>query len=238
MTPFNVDHQMMFPNQRIGRKTECCGITRSLIKSNIFLIPMDGGFDYASDLRLQRVTPTDAGEDPYSGMQADCIYGSLPIANQPDNAGQEQLEMNWSDYTDAQIQFATKYLMKGVKTLNSYSEVLTYIRTTGWGVMLCYDFSSAFLNPNADGSLPLPSGTSSKHCSPAWGMDSRGMTITPLLGYDFGDQGYVYMNETVYNESNVTALAYDLNAYAFVRRAYIALQYPKAIGDVLKVINK
>jgi hypothetical protein len=197
---------------------------------------MDYGYNYATDFRLQGIEPTSGGEDPYAGMCADCIYGALPIADAPQWAGQVQLDMNFGDYTPNQIAIAQKNLMKGVRTL-AYDQIIPYIQQTGWGVKICYQFYQSFLTTDSTGILKPPSGDYSNHCSVIWGQEAQGLTINPLLGNTFGDNGYIYMTEDIYNASNAFALAYDPDANAFISRALIALKYMKSIPDVLKVIN-
>lgn len=239
----NVDKLRLFPAEASvmsgqgGYFNECCGITRGLIMGNIFSVPMDYGFNYATDFRLQGILPTTGGEDPYIGMQADCIYGALPQSSSPQWAGNVQLDMNFGDYTPNQILLARKYLMKGMYTLSNYQQIVDYTQSTGWGVLLAYKFYESFLTPLPDGTLPVPSGSYSMHCSPIWGEETQGLTINPLLGASYGDNGYCYMTETTLNLVSSYIIVYNPNANAFWNRAEIGLSHLNALPDVIPVLN-
>lgn len=196
----NRDQLKRFPNQIIENRPQACvGETYADIIGNIRNQPMDAGFSYAAALKVANTVPTTAGSDPYSGGLAGVVYGALPTEDAPFDATttSELYEADISNYANRPL--ALNFAQNGLQSLYTYSDIANYLIEYKQGVQLAVRWYSSFNTPNADGSLPPPSGSYSLHCVAVYEDTLLGLRVKPWLGPDFADHGYCYMNQTTFN---------------------------------------
>ncbi len=236
----NVDKLKLFPDQNADhRYTECVGVARADVIGNLFQIPMDPDFSYASDLYLQRATPTNAGEEVYPGLAADFIYGALPDSSDTSDPLQtsELVEANFSNYTHEQKQLAAHFKMTGgIKELHSFEEIKDFIDRYQRGVLITFTWASSFETLNADATMPMPSGASTVHETVSYGYDNRGLLLKSWQGPNRGEGGYEFCSKQVLQASALSAYAYDPTAWTWLSLVKIALQFNRAIPDILPIL--
>lgn len=235
----NFDKNKVMWNQNADhRPNECVGITRADIIGNIFGVKMLPDFSYASDLFLQRITPFNGGEAAAPGVAADIVYGALPFSAFPEAVqDSDTLTDNFTIYTQQMRILAQQYAMKGSIPLNTYEDIIYYTQSTGIGANIAFKWSQAFENPQADNSLPMPSGSFSYHDTAEYIPDDpRGLGIKSWQGTEYGDNGYVYMNKQVYTESVTGAWGYDPKGWRWWSLVKIGLQYPQALNDIIPLL--
>lgn len=192
------------PNQDIeNRPTECVAETVCDILGNAYRIPFDPGFTYAMTLRLERSTPTTAGSDPLMGMQSAILYGVLETSQEPFDATTvgELYEANWQNYTDANRQDALKWTQNGIISMWTFADVVAYLKAYNLGVSFPMRWYQNFNVVAHDGNLPIPAGLYSDHNINIVGItDDNRLIAKPWLGPDYGDGGYCYLSESIFNQ--------------------------------------
>lgn len=220
-----IDRLQRFPSQIIeNRPTECCAETVADIMGNIQDQPLDPGFSYAATLKVMNEQPTTAGSDPYSAMLSAVVYGCLPTENEPFDASttSELYEANLANFTPNLVHLATLFTAKGVSTEPLYEDICDYLDQERQGVAMAMTWYQSFLIPNADGTLPPPSGPTTNHCVAIYGYDSRGLKIKPWLGSNFGQGGYCYLPEVMFPQVFQGAWSFNLTAWKWGNLAWIA----------------
>lgn len=231
-----IDRLQRFPSQDIiGRPDDCTMETVADIWGNIQNQPFTPDFTDAATMRVMNVLPTTAGADPYAAMLSALIYGCLPSADDPTDVstGSELFAANWANYSPEDIHLASLFPAKGITTLPLWEDICDYLYLEKQGVMLAMRWYSSFMTPLPDGTLPAPSGSMSNHCVAVYGSDSRGLQVKPWLGKDFGQGGYCYLPEAIYNQVLVESYAFNLGAWRWLQLARAALARPWLIPDIL-----
>lgn len=237
----NVDRLKRFPSQLIEqRPTECQAETVSDLLANINGAPFDPGFTYAMTLKLQGSQPSTAGADPLAAMLSAVVYGALPTEKEPFDASSmgELFEANWLNYPAQDVPLARNYITRGVVPLYDYQEIVSYLNRCEAGVSLTVKWFSSFNSPNADGTLPPPSGTYTIHNVAVYEAPLKGFRVKPWLGSQYGDGGYAYMSQTIFNQVFIASYGYDTNASRWFSLAKIALNYKGATWDCLAEMLK
>lgn len=231
----------MMPNQLIdGDPTECVALSVADICANIDTQLYDPDFVYAMTLKLMNQQPTTAGLDPYSGMIEAVAYGLLPITLETFTAKVmgELYVANYQNYPAADRTAAMKWAKRGVIPLYTYSAIVDWLMTQRTGVSLAIQWFESFNTPNADGTLPAPSGSFSYHNVAVYDDVLQGLVIKPWLGPSFGKGGYVYLSETTFNLIFQSAAGFDQNGWRWLSLAKIAVTHPWAIGDILPQLSQ
>jgi hypothetical protein len=100
-------------------------------------------------------------------------------------------------------------------------------------VQIGVDWYESFNTPNADGTLPAPSGNYSQHCIAAYEVCSQGLRIKSWQGPNVGDHGYLYVSETNFNLVFNNAAAFNLQAWRWGQLALTGAFRPYLINDIL-----
>ena len=193
----NPDKLQNFPNQLVnGEITECTALTATDIAGNMDGIVYDPDFTYAMTLRLEGLEPTINGADPLTAMQSIVAYGALPASKETFTAlGLGELYVSdYKHYPADQVTEALKHQQKGIKSIGiDFDTIKNYPIGVGGEIT----WFSSWMQPNADGTLPVPSGTTSNHYVAFYGSTIiHGVELLrckPWLGKEYGDGGYVYM---------------------------------------------
>jgi len=229
----NQDYLGIKYNQLIdGNPTECVAITAADLKGNIIKQAQDPDFTYAFTRYLMGKEPSTEGLDPLTGMQSVIVYGTLPASQETFTAHSmgELYVANYKNYTQGQIQFARNTpKSNGIKTLNGSTAMRSFLDLGIGGIGIPMLWYPSYMNPNADGTLPAPSGTPTLHMVSGYDYNDRGIKIKPYLGQGYGQDGYVYHRPAALDR----AYAFDPNAWRWMSLASIALQHTNAIGDIL-----
>lgn len=211
----DLDRNKLFPNQlKDSDSTECCGISVADVVGNLIGIPADPDFSYAAGFNVAGTTPTLAGEDPAAAVDGAIAFGVLPASDETFTSLSkgEAFTMQFNNYPANQLQAAAKYAQNGVLSLYSFDDVWNYLQTKKGGVVLPIKFYATFMNP-VGGMLPNIGGTTSNHCTAAYDCFTTGTTrylsIKMWLGLQYGNGGYVYMSEDIFNQ------CFAGKAYAF-----------------------
>lgn len=197
----NLDILKRFPNQLTeGRETECVGETWADIIGNIIGKACDAGFSYAATLRVMGSSPTTAGSDPQSGGYACVVYGALQTISEPFDAltTSELYEANWANYPVSDKVMALQNVQNGLQTLSSYQAIVDYLSVAKMGVAMHMTWYASFMNPNTDGTLPVPSGTTSDHCIAIYEATPLGLRAKVWLGPTYGQEGYVFITPATF----------------------------------------
>lgn len=236
----NLDKNRFFANQVIDNDpTECVALTVADIAGNITGQLYDPDMVYANALKIMNETPNVLGLDPKAGMQSAVVYGLLPVTEETFNAKTtSQLYIaNWQNYPPAQRASAQQHVMRGVVPLYTYQDICSYLNRCKAGVSLTVKWHENFNTPNGDGTLPDPEGPFTYHCIAVYDNPLKGLMFKPHLGPLYGDSGYGYMSQTVFNEVFAETYGFDLNAWRWLSLVQIALSHPWIIPDVLPLLN-
>jgi hypothetical protein len=231
----NLDKLRLFPNQILdGDFTECVGLSVADIAGNIWEIPFNADFTYAASLYIQGKSPTTAGTDPRAGMYSGCAYGFLPDTDETFTASTvgELYAANLNNYSAQQKAQALPYAIPSKPVAADWKSVLAKL-DAGVAVSLPLKWYPNFLIP-VNGVLQAPQGFQfSLHNVAVYGYDERGLIFKPWLGPDWGDHGYGYMPEAVYNEVGLQPYCFDTNASRFNQLISLSIvYYPVLIGYV------
>lgn len=227
-------------NQNInGETTECAAIAVADLWGNILGKPQDPDYTYAAALKVMNLAPNTGGLDPLCAMQSAVVFHTLPASQETFTAltSGELYIANFNNYTAAQQQFAQSTTApNGIAAFGSYQEIVNWLALNKGGVAIPMSWYPSFMTPNADGTLPQPQGTPSNHVVTCYYEDSRGLQIKPNLGANFGQNGYVYLPEDIFNQAKTAfnySFAFDPNAYRWLSIASIAIQHPAIIQYAL-----
>lgn len=234
----NLDYNQQFANQLIdGDANECVALTVGDIAGNITHQLFDPDYTYAFTHYLEKVSPTEKGLHPYEGMLCPIVYGLLPISYDTFTAKimGEDYVADIIHYSDTQRREAAKWVTSGLPiALHSYQDIFSYLNRYGAGVSLAVKWYTSFNTPNPDGSLPAPSGNFSYHNVAVYDAPMRGLMIKPWLGPDYGDHGYAYMTQTVFNQVFQEAYGFQINGWRWGSLAWIGATHPHIITkDIL-----
>lgn len=235
----NQDYLKLFPNQVTEhRPEECVGLTVSDLAGNLLRQPCDPGFTYGATEHLMNVVPNEGGTDPLSGMQSALIYGVLPEAAADFSAlsTSELYEANFANYASDDKKLARTFAMKGVKTLYDYSDIVYHLSVGIGGAALAMRWYESFNTPNADGTLPPPSGIYSNHCVAVYESTPKGLRIKSWQG-TIGDGGYLYLNEAQFNVTHFASYAFDPTSWRWLSLVQVALQHTSAIPEILPILQ-
>lgn len=235
----NLDKMRLFPNQKIdGNGTECVALTAADICGNVDMTPYSADFLYAYTLKLMGKEPNTAGLDPYTGMLTPIVYGLLPM-NLVDFTSQTMGELyiaNWKNYAIEDRIAAQKTSRAGVKGLYSYKSIVGHMEKYQQGVSLTVKWYQSFDLCGPNGLLPAPKGNFSYHNVAVYDHGFLGLKLKPWLGKEFGDGGYCYMSEGIFNEVFQNANGFDPNGWRWLTLASIAVTRPYIINDVLPLL--
>lgn len=233
----NQDLLQRFPNQDIQNlPTACVGETIADIIGNIVGIPCDPGYSYAATLKVMGVQPTTAGSDPYSGALSGVVYGGLATTQDPtDITTQTELfRANIANYPKPDPQVAEQYSQNGIVLLEDYSSIVGFLGTNQGGVILPLTWYQSFMTPNSDGTLPMPSGGTSSHCTAVYEATMLGLRQKPWLGADYGAGGYDFLPEAVFTSVfSGQAWGFTRNANRWFSLASASVVRPWIISDTL-----
>ena len=232
----NKDLLQRFPNQIIElRPTECVGETVGDILGNLAGQSMDAGYSYALALACARSAPTTAGSDPYAGMVGGLVYGALPTEKEPFDATttSELYEANVQNYAKSDRLLALNFCQNGLVTLNSWQAIANYLLNNQAGVQMSMTWYSSFMQPNPDGTLPAPSGTTSNHCVAVYEVTSLGLRLKVWVGAEYGQGGYVFLPQQYFSQVFQGANAFNLQGNRWWNLAYTACVRPFLIPDIL-----
>jgi len=238
----DIDKLKRFPSQDLEKRpTECSAEVVADILGNECGTPLDPGFIYANTLRLQGISPTTAVvAKPVSAMQAPIVWGCLPTDEEPFDATttSELYEANWKNYPADNFALAKNFTASGIIPLYTYQDIISYLRRYNMGVKLTVRWYSNFNTPNPDGTLPLPIGTYSIHDVAVYDAPLKGLQIKPLEGPNYGDHGYGYMSQTIFNQVFQEAYGFDPFASRWWSLASIGVTHPKIIlSDILPQLS-
>lgn len=231
----NLDTLKRFPNQNLeNRPTECVGETVADIIGNLSLQEMDAGFSYAAALRVNNSPPTTAGSNPYAGMLGAIIYGTLPTDKVPFdvNLMDELYEANWYNYTGTSKQTAELYAQNGILILKNYQDVVNCLKV-GLPVSLSVRWHKSLFSPYPNGVLPAPSGQIFNHNVAVYEETSLGLRIKAWLGPEYGQGGYAFMPESVFNEVYFAAYAFNPKSWRWMSLASTGCFRPWLLPDIL-----
>jgi hypothetical protein len=239
----NLDRLQVFPSQNADhRPTECVGYSICDVVGNIVNIQCDPGFSYAATLRVMGVSPETAGSDPYSGLLSAIVYGVLPLQNETFDASStsELYEANLGNFSPIQRSLASLHAQKGIKLLESYQQVVDWLNSGQGGVVFPMIWYESFLNPNPDGTLPEPSGSTSKHCTALYEtMPNGSFRQKAWLGSDFGLGGYDFISEDIFNKTTTgECWGIDTSASRWFSLATVSVMRPWIIKDTLPQMLK
>ena len=232
----NLDHNQQFPNQLIdGDPQECVALSVADIAGNIDSQLYDPDEVYALCLKLLNEAPNTNGLDPFTGMLTAVAYGLLPISYEAFTAKVmgELYVANFRNYTPQEFTASLRWAKKGVVTLDSYSDICGWLLSQKTGVSLAMKWYQSFDTPNADGTLPAPSGTYSLHNVAVYDDVLQGLVIKPWLGPTFGAGGYAYLSQANFDLVVQGMWAFSPNAWRWLSLAQIAVTHPNVIGDIL-----
>ncbi len=235
----NLDRLQLFPNQRIdGNPQECVALTVADICGNIDMVPYSPDFLYAYTLKLMGREPNTSGLDPLTGMLTPIVYGLLPMIAAEITAQQmsELYIANWRNYSPYVRSVAQKTSRKGVISLYSYQEIISYLNRYQQGVSLSVKWYESFNLTGPNGLLPEPRGNFTYHNVAVYDHPLQGLQLKPWLGSNFGDGGYCYMNQSIFNEVFQSSAGFDPNAWRWLSLASIAVTRPYIISDVLPLL--
>ena len=233
------DYLAIFPNQEVqGDQTECTALTTTDLVGNLIGKAQDPDFTYAYTLKTMGVQPNTGGADPLSAMQSAVVYGTLPASDETFSALSmgELYVANFKNYTSAQLQFAEPNARNGIKSLDGYQDIVNWLSLNKGGVGIPMLWYPSFMTPNADGTLPEPSGTPTNHMVPCYYADGRGLQVKPLLGANYGQNGYAFIPESMFPQVQQTysySYAFDPNGWRWLQLVQIALQHWNIIPDIL-----
>ena len=240
----NVDRLKLFPNQFTdGNSTECTGITTADIASNIDGIPYSADFAYASSFRLQGLTPSTGGADPWADMQAACFYGMLPAtdADITAKANGELFAANWQNYEKKDIAEALTHVQKPPMRIGKdFAAIEKYIDQTGWGVSVSLKWYASFLAA-PEGVLTMPSDTTpySYHEVACYGWDDFGrLIIKPWVGNQNGDNGYYYLSPEVFDKVGIDSFAFNPNGSRWIAIVGMLItRFPALASNAVSLLN-
>lgn len=207
-----------FPDQNAERRnSECVGesvaYALSIIDNDIF----DPDFSEAAGFKVAAQAPSDLGESPYYAMLGAVAYGGLVKSDDKSDPLQtsQLIESNFDNYTPEQKQTASIYIQRGFKSLRTYDDIIYYLNTQRWPVILGHHFYSTFLQPYPDHTLRTPplGDTFTNHCGLITGYDSRGLEILMWVGPEYG---YAYMNRAIFLQCALEAYAFDPNGWRWL----------------------
>ena len=215
-----IDRLQRFPNQNIQNRPDACTAeTISDIWGNVQNQPYTPDFTLGATFHVLGQEPSSGGTDPYSAMLSAVIYGCLPTEDDPTDVStsSELMAANWTNYTPQDIHLASLFPARGVNTYldvnTAYADICDYLDESKQGVSLAMIWSQSFMSPNADGTLPVPSGATSNHNVAVYGYDSRGLMIKAWLGPTFGLGGYVYVPEVMFPQVFQGAWSFNSNSW-------------------------
>lgn len=229
----NYDTLQRFPNQDIAnRPDECVGETWSDLNGNRFKQAMYAGFSYAAALRISNTAPTTEGSDPYSGGLGVILYGTMPTDEAPyDISTQSELyDANWANYPQKSL--AANFVQNGLVRLYSYSDICNYFMEYKQGCQLAIKWYESFGTPNADGTLPAPSGSFSYHCVAVYEDNLLGLRIKPWLGPSWGAGGYAFISQTTFNLVFQNAAGFNLQASRWTSLISALITRWYLLGDI------
>ncbi len=235
----NLDRLQLFPNQKIDNDpTECVALTVADICGNVDGIPYSPDFLYAYTLKLMGREPNTSGLDPFTGMLTPIVYGLLPttLADFTAQTIGQLYVANWSNYSIDDRLAAQKISRRGVKSLYSYQDIISYLNKYQQGVSLCVKWYESFNLTGPNGQLPEPRGNFTYHNVAVYDHPMRGLQLKPWLGQGFGDGGYCYMNQSIFNEVFQSAAGFDPNGWRWLNLASIAVTRPWIIQDILPLL--
>ncbi len=235
----NLDRLQLFPNQRIDNNpTECVALTVADVCGNADMVPYSPDFLYAYTLKLMGKEPNTAGLDPYTGMLTPIVYGLLPMTLVDFTAattGQLYIA-NWRNSAMEDRIAAQKTSRRGVKSLYSYEAIVNHMTQYQQGVSLAIKWYESFNLTGPDGILPAPRGNFTYHNVAIFDSLDKGLKMKPWLGPNFGDGGYVYLNQSLFNEIFQSAAGFDPFGWRWLQLASIAAVRPWVIPDVLPLL--
>jgi hypothetical protein len=232
----NRDTLQRFPNQDIeNRPDECVGETWADIIGNIVNQPCDAGYSYAAALRCSNSIPTTAGSVPYSGGVGGLVYGAIATESEPFDANttSELYEANIEAYPATDRVLALRFAQSGLQSLYTWNDICNYLMEEKAGVQMAVKWYSSFNTPNADGTLPAPSGTFTYHCVAVYEDTLTGLRIKPWLGPSYGTGGYAFMSQTTFNLVFQNAAAFDLQAWRWGQLALTGAFRPYLLNDII-----
>lgn len=236
----NIDKLKWLPNEPVsGDNNFCVGFTVADIVGNIIGQPCDLEFSYAAGLHVADSTPTTLGEDPNCGMLGAAIFGALPVSQETFNTQttSQLYTANFANYTPFEKINALKNAQNGLLPLNSYQDITNYLTTYKQGVSLAIRWFESFDIPNADGTLPVPSGAYTNHNVGVWDFGDLGLLIKPYLGSNWGLGGYCYLPQVMFNQIFFYAAGFNPNAYRWLTLATNALSHPNLIPEILPMLK-
>ncbi len=233
----NLDKLQRFPNQNLeARAEECVGETVADIIGNIIGTPMDAGFSYAAAHRVGRTLNTIKGADPLAGMLGGVVYGALATIKEPFDATttSERYEGDIANYPPTDVLLAHAFAQNGVVFLDGAYEIASWVENRGSGIMVPMKWYENFMQPNPDGTLPMPAGnTYTYHVTACYRFDpQRGFQIKPWLGPDFGDHGYCYIPAGMLASVSDAAYAFNSSAWRWMQLAKIGVTRPWLANDL------
>ena len=234
-----IDRLQRFPNQNIiQRQNECVLETVCDIWGNIQDQPFAPDFNLAATFKVMGVPPSSGGTDPYAGMLSALVYGALPTEVEPTDVstGSELLAANWANYDPNMKRLALHYAATGIKQLYSYQDICNYLDTQQRGVAFAMKWFESFMVPLQDGSLPQPRDNFSDHCVAIFGYDEQGLKAKAWLGPDFGDKGYCYIPEVMFNLVFVEAFAF-VDQWRWLNLARTGLSHPWLLPDIIPQLS-
>lgn len=234
----NRDVLKRFPQQNIeNRLQECVGEGVADIIGNIRNQAMDPGMSYAAALKVANTIPTTAGSDPYSGMLGGLVYGALPTEDAPFDATttSELFEANLANYANRPL--ALNFAQNGVTFLYSYDDIANYLLESKQGVGCAIHFYQSFLTPNADGTLPAPSGTFSNHFIAIYEDTLLGLRAKVWLGPDYGMSGYCFIPRSIFNQIFVGAWGFNLQGNRWINLVKTLLNHWWLYSDIFSQLH-
>jgi len=231
----------LFPNQNSEHRPDQC-VAESVrgLASNITGILYDAGFTYGATQHLQGIKPTTAGSDPQTGMESAIIYGLLPETDEDFTAltTSELFEANFDNYSAADKRTASFHTMKGIIVLRTFQQILDYMVTYQLPVSIATKWYNAFEDIGSNGVLPLVTGTPDHlHNSIVYGANGGNLVLESHQGTGYGDGGYCYLDQTLFDSIFVGAYGFNPNAWVWFEKAKILGRHWNAFNDIYPILN-
>lgn len=226
----NLDKNRQFPNQLIdGDPHFCVGLWITDTCANTDGNFYDPDFSIAAYYRLTGQTPplNFTGVGPYLAACAAVVYGLQIISEETFNAKVmgEQYVANPANYSSPQDTVAFQFARKAVVQFNTFAQIAAWIQNRQLPAGIHVHWYPNFMTPNPDGTLPAPVGTPSDHMVAVYDYDQvKGFLVKPWLGAQFGQGGYVWISEAIFNAIWVEAYAFDPNGWRWLSLATIAVK--------------
>lgn len=218
--------QQLDPNEHDAE--ECVGLTIADILGNKLDQLVDPDFSYSLGFYIRGLTPSDTGIDPFAAVSATIAYGALPVSLETWNAKTTSAlySANFLNFTPQQVAAALKLAQNGFKTLSSVSDYANYLSKYKMGALLGMKWYPEFLG--AGESLPIPTTSNfSEHAVAVYDYDPmKGLLIKPWLGSGYGNGGYSWMSESVFNLTYQSGYGFTSDSYRWISLVNIWLAYP------------